>query len=291
MEGGHFILRALHQLLEGGELKPEAPAGPFEPFQLGWLSRITHAWHGRWLYAKYDSYRQPRIVKKPENAVQSCRVQVRTYDSARRLRFKELATRRISPGPLRDSRATIIGLARAYRTMATESGRPREHYLFPNPLPIVRNRSRPALHGNYVTIPFLIFASEDLDHWARADSVATMQLREYQEKGHDAAMWSMYRAASRWPLGLTSLLTTHRRPRAAAGYTGYQFDDSVTRLGEAKITNIAGAGPMDCHPGWLLGRTTFGDSMSLSITYFEDYFDGPNVRKFLDLLERELFED
>ena len=32
-------------------------------------------------------------------------------------------------------------------------------------------------------------------------------------------MWCMYRAASRWPLGLTSLLTTHRRPRTAAGYT------------------------------------------------------------------------
>ncbi|HUN80577.1 MAG TPA: hypothetical protein VMV81_03620 [Phycisphaerae bacterium] len=293
MEGGHLILRSIDDLLNGRDpalrRDPRATSGP--PFSLGLAARLAQAWHGRWIYATYDSYRQPRIVKKPENAPRWCRFVVRTYDTARRQRFKELAASRVSPGPLRDSRATIIGLARAYRKMAEERGRPREHYLFPMPLPLPRAQSRPGIHGNYVTIPFVIFASEDLEDWAPADAVASKQLREYHEKGRDVAMWCMYRAASRWPLGLTSLLTTHRRPRTAAGYTGYQFDDSVTTLGTARITNLTGAGSMDCHPGWMLGRTTFGDSMSLSITYFEDYFDGPSVGRFFDLLEKELFEE
>ena len=88
---------------------------------------------------------------------------------------------------------------------------------------------------------------------------------------------------------LTRLLTVHRHARAAAVLTGYQCDDSVTHLGGAKITNLAGVGPPDCHPGWLLCRITFADTMSLSITYFEDYFDAPNVKEFFDLLEIELF--
>ena len=76
----------------------------------------------------------------------------------------------------------------------------------------------------------------------------------------------------------------------AAGLTGYQFDDSVTHLGSAVVTNLAGAGPMNCHPGWMFGRTTFGDRMSLSLTYFEVYFDTPNVERFFDLMEQELIE-
>lgn len=292
MEGGHLILRSLSELLNEREptlgRDPMAKSPP--PFNLGFVQRMARAWNGRWIYATYDSYRQPRIVKKPENALKRCRFFVRKYDPSQRQRFQMLAASRISEGPLRYSRATIIGLARAYRAMATELGRPREHYLFPVPLPLPRLGLRTGVHGNNVTIPFVIFASEDLSDWRRADTVAAKQLGDYVETGRDAAMWCMYQASSRWPLGLTSRLTTHRRPRTAAGYTGYQFDDSVTTLGAARITNLTGAGSMDCHPGWMLGRTTFGDSMSLSITYFEDFFDEGSVEKFFDMLESELFD-
>ena len=101
----------------------------------------------------------------------------------------------------------------------------------------------------------------------------------------------MYRASARWPLAVTRWLTSHRMPRAAAGFTGYQFDNSLSELGRARVTNLSGAGAMNCHPGWLLGRTTFGDRMSLSITYFEDHIDPSSVTDFFDLLETEMFED
>jgi hypothetical protein len=228
-------------------------------------------------------------VKRLENASKRCRFVLRTYGPGQREEFESLAKARTAPGPLRYSRATLVGLARAYVAMATQRGRPREHYLFPFPLPLPRTGPRPGIHGNYVTIPWIIFAAADLADWATADATASRQFAEFFSKGRDQAEWCMYRGAARWPLGLTRLLTVHRRVRAAAALTGYQCDDSVTHLGEARITNLAGAGPPDCHPGWLLGRTSYGGTMSLSITYFEDYFDTPSVQEFFDRLEEELF--
>lgn len=290
-EGGHQLFGALHDILCGrlpslGQ-KPDAMFPP--PFNLGAVDAIARAWQGRWLYAVYDSYRQPRIVKRPEDAPRRCRFILRHYNAAERQAFESLAKSRTQPGPFRYTRALLIGLARTYLAMATERGRPRDHYIFPLPLPLPRSGPRPGVHGNYVTIPWIVFDTAELADWAGADAAAIRQLRDYFEKRRDQATWYMYRAASRWPLGLTRLLTVHRHARAAAAMTGYQCDDSVTHLGRARITNLAGAGPPDCHPGWLLGRTTFADTMSLTITYFEDYFDTPNVKEFLDRLERELW--
>src|ERR1043166_1101609 len=290
-EGGHRLLGALHDILCGRtpslSREPDAVFPP--PFELGAIDSLARAWQGRWLYAVYDSYRQPRIVKKPENTPKQCRFILRTYNAEQRRSFESLAKTRISPGPLRYTRVMLVALARTYLAMATERGRPREHYIFPMPLPLPRNGPRPGVHGNYVTIPWIVFSTADLNDWASADTAASRQLREYFEKRRDQATWYMYRAASRWPLGLTRLLTVHRHARAAAAMTGSQLDDSVAHLGRARITNLTGAGPPDCHPGWLLGRTTFAETMSLSITYFEDYFDTPNVKEFFNRLEVQLF--
>lgn len=290
-EGGYRLLGALHDLLcnrtpalgkEPGDVFPA-------PFGIGFPSSFIRTWQGRWLYAVQDSYRQPRIVKRPEGASRRCRFLTRQYDSGRRRTFQALAKARISPGPLLYSRALLVALARTYKTMSTEQGRPREHFIIPMPLPLPRNGPRPGVFGNYVTIPWIVFSESDLANWSTADAVAARQFREYFEKGLDQATWYMYRAASRWPFGFTRLLTSHRRPRTAVVFTGYQCDGSVTHLGGAKITNLSGAGPPDCHPGWLVGHTTFEDTMSLSITYFEDYVDTPSVAEFFNRFEVEIF--
>ncbi|HKQ49954.1 MAG TPA: hypothetical protein VJZ71_17905 [Phycisphaerae bacterium] len=291
IEGGHALLGALHDILCGREpsLNPDPAAAFPEPFAAGFPAAQLRAWQGRFLYASYDRLRQPRIVQRPEAAPQHCRVALRAYVGEQRARFEALAKERTAPGPLRYSRAILVALARAYHQMATNQGRPRSHYLFPQSLPLARKGPRPGVCGNHVSIPWIVFAASDLEDRAKADAVAGRQFRDFFEKRRDQAMWYMYRAAARWPFGVTRWLTTHRLPRAAAGFTGYQFDQSVTHLGSARIVNLSGAGPMNCHPGWMFGRTTFGDRMNLSVTYFEDYFDTPNVERFLDLMEQELF--
>jgi hypothetical protein len=291
IEGGHALLGALHDLMcdRKPSLDPDPAAAFPDPFSAGFLAGRLRAWQGRLLYAYYDQFRQPRIVQRPETALQSCRIALRTYSGEQRARFEGLAKERTSPGPLRYSRAILVALARAYHLTAKKQGRPRAHYIFPQSLPLPRAGPRPGVCGNYVSIPWIVFAARDLDDRAKADAVAARQLRDFSNKRRDQAMWYMYRAAARWPFGVTQWLTSHRFPRAAAGFTGYQFDSSVTHLGSARVTNLAGAGPMNCHPGWMFGRTTFGDRMNLSISYFEDYFDTPNVERFLELMEQELF--
>lgn len=293
IEGGHILLRCLHEILSGKApgLNPDPLAVLPPPFAPRFPRSMCRAFQGRLRYAVCDRFHQPRIIRKPEGASQKCGFVLRTYDAARRGRFEELARARTAAGPLRYSRALIVALARTYLRMSTEMGRPRAHYLFPQPLPLPRSGPRPGVHGNYVTIPWIVFTSDELRDWQTADAVAARQFAEFFDRHMDEATWMMYRASSRWPLAVTRWLTSHRMPRAAAGFTGYQFDDSLTRLGDARITNLAGAGAMNCHPGWLLGRTTYGETMSLSITYYEDYFDPPNVRKFFDMLEGEAFEE
>lgn len=292
VEGAHRLLRCLHEIMSGMEptLDPDPLAVLPPPFTPRFPKSILRVWQGQWRYVACDCLQQPRIVGKPETTSQRCLFTLRSYDAEKRKQFEELAKARTSAGPLRYSRAMIVALGRTYLRMCTEKGRPRSHYMFPLPLPLNRNGPRPGVHGNYVTIPWIIFRTADLADWTTADAVAATQFREFFEKHRDEATWMMYKQAAAWHFGLTRWFTTHRKPRAAAGFTGYQFDDSVTRLGQAVITNLAGAGPMNCHPGWMLGRTTYGDRMSLSITYFEDYFDTPNVIEFFDLLEKELFD-
>lgn len=292
MEGGHLLLGALDAILKGQEPSLDNdPRVVFPPaYQASTLSAWRSAWRGCWIYKKYDAVHQPRLIQKPENAPKRCRILVRHYTSEQRAQFEAKAKTRLAPGPLLYSRAMIVALGRAYRAMAEEKGRPRPRYLFPMPLPLPRQGPRPGVHGNHVTIAWILFDSDDLSDWSRADRVASDQFRRHFDEGHAEAEWFMMRAASRWPFGFMNYLTSHRRHRAAAGFTGYQFDDSVTTLGNARIVRLFGAGPMDCHPGWMLGRTTYNGMMSLSVTYFEDYLDTAGVNEFLDRLERELFD-
>lgn len=293
IEGGHLLMQCLHAVLTGREppLGRDPAAVCPAPFRPRFPLSVRRAFQGRLRYAVCDRYHQPRIVRKPEGAAQRCSFVHRTYDAARRQRFEALARARTAEGPLRYSRAILVALGRAYLKMCAERGRPRSHYLFPQPLPLARTGPRPGVHGNHVTIPWIVFTAEDLADRRRADAAAARQFAEFFERRLDEATWMMYRASARWPLAVTRWLTSHRMPRAAAGFTGYQFDNSFIELGRARVTNLSGAGAMNCHPGWLLGRTTFGDRMSLSITYFEDHIDPVSVTDFFDLLETEMFED
>ncbi|HVP10699.1 MAG TPA: hypothetical protein VMV94_05860 [Phycisphaerae bacterium] len=290
MEGGHLLMRELHALLcdEPLTLGADPRAAVRRPYPWRFPKSLLRVWQGRLRHAYHDLFRQPRVVARPENATTACNFQLRRYDAAFRKQFETTARRRISPGPLLYTRALMIGIARTYIRMATERGRPREHYLFSHALPLPREGGRPGVHGNHVIIPWIVFASDDLTDWTRADAVAATQFRDYVAGSGIEATWEMYRATQRWPFPATLAVTTHRIPRGAAGCTSYRFGDQTRRLGAAKIINLAGAGPMNCHPGWLVGNTTFGDTMSISITHFEDYFDSPSVSEFLDHLETEI---
>jgi hypothetical protein len=290
MEGGHLLLRELDALLSDKPLTlgRDPRAAIARPFKWAFPRSFWRVWQGRFRHAYHDTFRQPRVVAKPENARTACNFQLRRYDAAFRSQFEAGARQRLSPGPLLYTRAMMIGIARMYVRMAAQRGRPRDHYLFSHALPLPRSGGRPGVHGNHVIIPWVVFAREDLTDWKRADAVATRQLRAYLDGAGIEAVWEMYRATRNWPFPLALAVMTHRIPRGAASCTSYRFGDQTTKLGTARITNLAGAGPANCHPGWLVGNTTFGDTMSISLTHFEDYFDSSGAAEFLTGLEREL---
>jgi hypothetical protein len=290
MEGGHLLFRELNALMSDDPLTLDGDplAAMPRPYPWKFPRSFARVWQGRFRHARHAMFRQPRVVARPENAKSTCNFHLRRYDAAFRKQFETIARRHVSPGPMLYTRALMIGIARTYLQMAKERGRPREHYLFSHALPVPRPGGRPGVHGNHVIIPWIVFAGEDLADWSRADAMAVPQFREYVEGNGIEATWEMYRATQHWPFPLTLAIATHRIPRGAAGCTSYRFGDQTTRLAGAKITNLAGVGPMNCHPGWLVGNTTFGDTMSISLTHFEDYFDSPGVAEFMDRLEREI---
>jgi hypothetical protein len=137
-------------------------------------------------------------------------------------------------------------------------------------------------------MPWVVFRTSDLTSWAAADAAVLRQLEDYKRKRRDEADWQMLRATQRWPFALALQAATHRMPRGAAGCTSYRFGDVVTRLGSAEITNLAAVGPMNCHPGWIVGDWTYGEKMSIGVTYFKNFIDSPGVTEFLDRLEGHL---
>jgi hypothetical protein len=173
--------------------------------------------------------------------------------------------------------------------MCTQRGRPRDHYLFSQAMRPPGRHPRPQLHGNYVHRPWVAFASKDLASWAAADAAAFRQLSDFTQKRRDEAEWEMLRATYRWPFPLTRYVATHHLPGAAAGFTSYRFGDLVTTLGRASISNLVQVGTMSCHPGWIVSESTYGETMSISIGFFEDFIDPASVSEFLDRLERHLF--
>ncbi|MBN2562627.1 MAG: hypothetical protein JXQ75_17010 [Phycisphaerae bacterium] len=290
LEGGHLLLLALHEVLAKvpTTLGRDPRLSLCEPYGSWSPKSFWRVWQGRFRHARYCMCRQPRIVAKPEGGQKKLGFQLRRYDARFRQRFKAVAQKRTSAGPMRHARCVMIAAALTYLDMCTERGRPREHYLYSQALPIRRAGPRPGLHGNYVTMPWVIFKRSDLTSWAAADAAALRQLTDYRRKRRDEADWEMLRAAQRWPFALALQAATHRMPRGAAGCTSYRFGDAVTRLGGAKITNLAAVGTMNCHPGWIVGDWTYGENMSIGVTYFEDFIDSPSVTEFLDRLERHL---
>ncbi len=290
LEGACLLLRELHRLMRGEPPLLGRDPRAFLPRPFPWRlpGSFLRVWQGRARHAYQDSFRQPRIVARPEKGRKRVEFIWRRYEAAARCNFEAFAREHATAGPLRYSRALMIGLARVYVAMATERGRPRDHYLFSHALPLPRSGPRPGVHGNYVTIPWIILPAGCIGDWPRADAEVTHQFADYHAKHRDEAMWEMSRATARWPFSLTRFVAKHRIPRGAASCTGYRFDDTVRRLGEATITNLTGAGPPNCHPGWIIANTTFQDSMTLSLTFFEDYLDLAGAREILDRLEAEV---
>lgn len=290
LEGACLLLRELHRLMRGEPplLGRDPRALLPRPFLWRLPASFLRVWQGRARHAYHDSFRQPRIIARPENGRKRVDFVSRRYEAAVRRKFEAFARERATAGPLRYSRALMIGLARVYVAMAAERGRPRDHYLFSHALPLPRSGPRPGVHGNYVTIPWIVLPAGCIGDWPQADAEVTRQFADYRDKHRDQAMWEMARATARWPFSLTRFVAKHRIPRGAASCTGYRFDDTVRRLGEATITNLTGVGPPNCHPGWIIAYTTFQDSMTLSLTFFEDYLDLAGAREILDRLETEV---
>lgn len=292
LEGGHLLLRELHAVLCGEPpgLDQDPRAFHDRPYGVRFPESFLRVWQGRFRHDRCSRFRQPRIVEKPNAGSKTCNVVVRTLDATLRSRFKAQAKRRCAPGPLLYSRALMIGVARTYSKMAMERGRPREQYAFSLPLTVPRSVPRPGIHGNYITSPWIIFKNRDLTDWATADAAASRQFKAYREKSYDRAMWEMCRATRNWPLALTRKIVTHRIPRLATWCTGYRFGDDLTHFGSAKITNLCVVGSAKCHPGWIVSWTEFGDSMTISATFYEDYLDRQTAVDFLARLEEEILE-
>jgi len=290
LEGAHLLLRDLDRLMRGEPpiLDHDPLAVLPRPFPWRFPGSFLRVWQGRARHAYQDSFRQPRIVARPENATKRVDFLLRRYDADARRRFEAFAREHTVAGPMRYSRALMIGLARVYVAMATDRGRPRDHYLFSHALPLPRPGPRPGVHGNYVTIPWIVLPADCIRGWPEADAEVARQFFDYHAKHRDQAMWEMSRATAAWPFPLTCLVARHRIPRGAASCTGYRFDDSVTRLGEAAVTNLSAVGPPNCHPGWIVGYTTFKESMTLSLSFFEDYLDPASAKEVLNCLETEI---
>lgn len=290
LEGAHLLLRELHAVLCGEPITlgrdPRATLAP--PFRPAFPTSLWRSWQGLLQHYHHCTAHQPRIIGKPEDQRKVSNFQLRRYGAESLRRFGAVTNERTAPGPLRYTRGLMIAIARTYLDICTERGRPREQYLFSQALPVPREGPRPGIHGNHVTIPWVAFTSDDLANWTTADATAARQLANYKKNRRDEADWEMLRAAYRWPFALARWVMTHQAPRGAAGFTSYRFGDTVTRLGNARITNLAAVGPMNCHPGWIVASSTYNENMSIAVTFFEDYIDCPSVTEFLDRLECHL---
>lgn len=299
LEGAHALLRDLHAILSGDE--PRAGSDPAQrpppPYPYRFPVSSLQVWQGRWRYTRCCGAHQPRLVEKPETQCQAANFELRRYSPAFTEQFKAAARARTSPGPQLYTRYLLTAIARTYWMMCHKRGRPRDRYLFSYVVPTPRQGGmpaseqaccalRPALHGNWLTIPWVILAEGDLADWTSAEAAVSRQLADYIRRHHDEADWHMLRALQRWPFPAVRAFMDHQMPSGAAGFTNYRFDDSVTRLGEARITNLSAIGTMNCHPGWIVGHSMFGGGMSIAMTYFEDYVDSASAREFLDRLEQ-----
>lgn len=293
LEGAHRLLGELHRALAGlpPDLGQDPAAAPPAPFAAPFPLSIYRVWQGRRRHRRLCATHQPRLIPKPEHERKRACFRLRCYDAGFRERFEAVARERASPGPMRYSRALLLAVARTYLEMCREGGRPRSHYLFPHVASWPRLGPRPGLHGNFVTIPWFGFTAAELMSWPAADAALCRQLADYRRKHEAAAEWYMYRASQRWPFFWLRSLVMHQRPRGAAGFTSFRFDDSVTRLGDAPITKLAVAGTVDAHPGWIVGNSTHGRTMSVVLSYFQDFLDDTSATEFLDRLERRLVGD
>jgi hypothetical protein len=291
MEGGHLLLGELDAILRGEPLTFGGdPSGPVPPPYQPWFPKsLWRLWQGRLRHVGHCRVHQPRIVAEPKGRPKAANFEWRRYDAALRRRFQAVARERTTPGPMRYSRGLLIAVARTYLEMCRERGRPREQYVFMQVLRLPREGPRPQLHGNFVSIPWITFRKDDLTCWAAADSCAARQLQDFTRKGRDEANWEMLRATARWPFPLGRFFATHRMVRSAAGFSSFRFREEVTRLGRARITNLVQVASMSCHPGWIVSESTYGETMSISIGFFEDFIDPASVTEFLDRLERHLF--
>jgi len=291
LEGGHLLLGELDAILNGRPptLGQDPRAMHARPFKGSFPKSLLRVWQGRLDYAKQDRVYQPRVVGRPACEDKRCNFVVRPFDAAQREAFEAVAKRRCTPGPLLYARAIVAGVARTYQAMASESGRPRDRHLFSLALPLPRVGERPGVHGNYVTIPWVDLRAADVESWDVADAAVARQLKAYVTEAHDEAMYEMCRATLRWPLAMTRGLVTHRYPRGAVCTTGYRFGADAFTFGPGRIANLCAVGPVQCHPGWIIGFTTYRDRMTLTTSFFEDYVNVETARAFLDRLELEIF--
>jgi hypothetical protein len=272
LEGAHVLLGDLDAVLRGDTSREgsDPTIRPLSPYPCRFPVSLLRVWQGWWRYPRCFGVHQPWLVTKPETPSKSVDFVLRSYAKAFCERFKASAVGRTSPGPQRYTRHLLAGIARTYWRMCHERGRPRDKYHFSYAVSTPRPGGRPALHGNWQTFLSVILKEAELEETALTDAAISRQLQDYTVRHHDEANWHMLRALQRWPFPAARSFLDRQMSGGAAGVTGYCFDESVTQFGEAQITNLSFITTMNCHPGWLVAHSMFGERMSVSISYHDD---------------------
>jgi len=206
--------------------------------------------------------------------------------------FEQLAARRMSPGPMLYTRYFLASAARACVEAPPngQSSSPGLRY-FSHVEPLRHRGPRRGIHGNYLTIPWFHVPDAESRDWQALDAALTPQVLAYRADGHVEADWCGMSDLGFWPGPALRKLMRRRAPRAGASLTSYRFGKLPAALGAARVRNLSCAGTMSRDPGIMIARSTFADTMSISVSFFADYLAPEKAAAFLDRLDARMLDE
>ncbi len=294
LEGAHKLLIELDNALHNRAptLSPDLnlvppPAMPYFSFRRHYLN-----WRGIFKRVGHAVLSDPRPAAAPESADRSAGFVLRNFTAAETRRFEQLATQRMSPGPMLYTRYLLAAAARAC-VESPPTGHPilAGTQLFSHVEPLRHHGPRRGIHGNYLTIPWFKIKDSDAAAWPTIDAALSPQILKYRNEGHVEADWCGMCDLTLYPGPALRKLMRRRASRAVASLTSYRFADAPAILGTARVTNLACAGTMSRDPGIMIARSTFADTMSISVSFFADYLSRDQAAAFLARLEARMLAD
>ncbi len=217
----------------------------------------------------------------------------REWPPQRVQQMRAQAARLAPAGPVRYGRYLAGCIIRAIYRLHAEHGRrlPLYGVMFPMSTP---DRMPRPVASNYLAAVTLIVPAERLDDRGAVQQVIHEQVRAYFEHRSNLAGWSMMKLMSGLRVGQYRRLVEHqiRTQPFATGYSYYGDIDPPLRcfLG-AEVTNLWSTGVQSIPPGWNPVFSVFGPRMNLALAWPESAFPPDLVRRYLDLIEEEVFQD